>query len=222
MKIIKFKEGEIFDIELAESLLEKNRRLALENKALLDSFGIKAVDVMGSIGSGKTTLLSKIIRELKRRYKIAAIAGDLTTTLDAQMLAKAGALVVQVNTGKECHLDANLIKRALNELPLKKINLIFIENVGNLICPAEFPLGTHKRIVVVSFTEGPFMIVKHPYIFLEADVVVCNKADMARKMKVKFAHLQRQLLKIKPGIKVISTSARQGKGIKEVISALEL
>jgi len=222
MKIIKSAQGEAFDIELEESLLEKNRRLAEENRAFLTKKGITGIDVMGSIGSGKTTLISQMIIRLKRRYKIAAIAGDLTTTLDAQMLKRAGARVIQINTGKECHLDAHLVKKALASLPLDKIDLLFIENVGNLICPAEFPLGTHKRLVVISFTEGPFIVVKHPYIFTESDVVAVNKSDLARNMRVAFAKLRRQILTIRPQAKVILTQARKGEGIKEVIEALAL
>ncbi len=222
MKIIKRKEDEVFDVELEESLLEKNRKLAEENKKLLEEKKIRSFDLMGSIGSGKTTLITQMIKRLKKRYQIAAIAGDLTTTLDAKRLRKAGAVVVQINTGKECHLDANLVKRALSSLPLDKIDLIFIENVGNLICPAEFPLGTQKRLVVISTTEGPYMVTKHPYVFFEADLVAVNKLDLAKEMRVSFDKLKRDINRLQPKIPVIGTSARKGKGIKELITALGL
>lgn len=216
MKIIKSKEGEIFDIELSEDLLKKNKELAKENKKLLDKHNITGIDIMGAIGAGKTTLIKQLVKTLNSKYNIAVLCGDLTTTLDADVIKSAGAKVVQINTGKECHLDANLVKRALKELPLKKINLLIIENVGNLICPAEFELGTHKRMVVVSVTEGPFMVIKHPYIFMETDIGVINKIDLKNIMKVKTEALQSTMKKLNPKIKVFETNARKGAGIKNL------
>jgi hydrogenase nickel incorporation protein HypB len=129
---------------------------------------------------------------------------------------------VAINTGKECHLDANLVKKALQRLDLKKINLLLIENVGNLICPAEFPLGSDKRLVVVSVTEGPYMIVKHPFIFMDTDVVAINKTDLAEAMKVDAKKLEQDVKTINPRIKVIATNARTGKGVEKVAEALGL
>jgi len=128
--------------------------------------------------------------------------------------------VVQVNTGKECHLDANLIRKALRKFNLTSLDLLFIENVGNLICPADFPLGSHRRVVVVSVTEGPWMVRKHPYIFSEADVVVINKIDLAEAMKVSPEKLAEDLYKINPGVRIIPANCIAGKGIKEIIQAL--
>jgi len=158
LKIIRPDEGEIFDIELDEDLLRKNQEMAKENKKLLDSYKVLAIDIMGSVGSGKTSLVVQLVKHLKNKYKIAALAGDTATTIDAERIKSAGAEVMEINTGKECHLDANLVKKALGQLNLKKINLLFIENVGNIICPADFPLGSHKRIVVLSLTEGPYVV----------------------------------------------------------------
>jgi len=152
---VKAEEGEIFDIELSEDLLKENQRLAEENRSLLRRYGVKAIDVMGATGSGKTSLIEKMVQMLKGKYRIAAFKGDLTTTIDAELIGRHGAKVVAINTGKECHLDANLVRKALEKIDLKNIDLLFIENVGNLICPAEFPLGSEKRIVVISVTEGP-------------------------------------------------------------------
>jgi len=220
--VVKAEEGEIFDIELDVNILEANRKLATENKELLKKNGVKAIDVMGSIGSGKTSLIEKLVQNLKGKYRMAAFKGDLTTTIDAEMIARHGVEVVPINTGKECHLDANLIKKALKRISLEDIDLLFIENVGNLICPAEFPLGSDKRIVVVSVTEGPYMVVKHPFIFMDADVVVINKVDLAQAMGVDVKKLEKDAKVINPKAKVVATNCRSGEGVTNVIEALEL
>ncbi|MEO0087406.1 MAG: hydrogenase nickel incorporation protein HypB, partial [candidate division WOR-3 bacterium] len=184
-------------------------------------YGIKAIDILGSIGSGKTTLICQVVKKLKKEYNIAVIAGDLTTKIDADLIRKNGAKVIQINTGKECHLDAQLVNEAIKNLPLKDINLLFIENVGNLICPAEFPLGAHYRIVVFSCTEGPYTVVKHPYIFKEADMVVINKIDLAKKMGVSLNKFKKDIKKIKPSVPVIGTIAKKGKGIEKIVKFLK-
>lgn len=221
-EVIKAEEGEIFDIELSEDLLKENQRLAEENKRLLNANGAKSVDVMGSIGSGKTSLIEKMVQLLKNRYQIAVFKGDLTTTIDAELIARHGVETVAINTGKECHLDANLVKKALQKLDLKRINLLFIENVGNLICPAEFPLGSDKRVVVVSVTEGPYMVVKHPFIFMEADVVAINKVDLAQAMNVDVNKLEKDVKTINPNAAVVATNCRTGEGVDGVAKALGL
>jgi hydrogenase nickel incorporation protein HypB len=220
MRSIKAKEGEIFDIELEEDLLKRNEELARKNRDLLDKNKITAVDVMGSIGSGKTSLIKNLLFRLKGKYRIGVIAGDLTTTIDAERIKEEGVEVIQVNTGKECHLDANLIRRALKEFDLGKVDFLFIENVGNLICPAEFPLGSHLRMVVVSVTEGPWMVTKHPYIFSEADLVVINKIDLAQAMGVSVESITEDVHRIRLGLKTIPTNCLTGKGIEEVIKVL--
>jgi len=220
MEPIKAKEGEIFDIELEEDLLKRNEELANQNKELLNKFKVTAIDIMGSVGSGKTSLIKKLIGYLKKEHKLAVIAGDLTTTIDAERLKEEKVEVVQVNTGKECHLDANLIAKALGNIDLKGLDFLFIENVGNLICPAEFPLGSHKRIVVVSVTEGPWVVTKHPYIFSEADLVAINKIDLASAMGISIANIDNDVSKIRSGLKTISTNCLTGEGIKEIVKVL--
>ena len=220
--VVKAEEGEIYDVELSEDLLKANQCLADENKRLLHENGAKAIDIMGAIGSGKTSLIEKLVQLLKSRYKIAVFKGDLTTTIDAELIARHGVETVAINTGKECHLDANLVKKALQRLNLEKINLLLIENVGNLICPAEFPLGSDKRLVVVSVTEGPYMIIKHPFIFMDADVVAINKTDLAKAMDVDVKKLEQDVKTINPKTKVVATNARTGEGIEKVAEALGL
>ena len=222
MKIIRPKGPEIFDIELEKDLLAKNRSLAKENRRRFDRSNILTVDIMGSIGSGKTSLIKAILKRLEMGAKVAVIAGDLTTTIDAERIEAEGARVLQVNTGKECHLDAYLIRRAIDRMKLDDVKVLFIENVGNLICPGEFPLGAHKRLVVTSVTEGPYTLVKHPYIFREADVVVLNKIDLARAMKVDPSRMERDAKKINPQAPFVRTNAIKGIGISRVIDALGL
>ncbi|HEX9935414.1 MAG TPA: hydrogenase nickel incorporation protein HypB, partial [bacterium] len=172
--------------------------------------------------SGKTTLVQQMVIHLSGKAKTAAIAGDLTTTIDADRIQQAGAEVVQINTGKECHLDANLVHRALSELNLKALDVVFVENVGNLICPGEFPIGAHDRIVVVSTTEGPYMIRKHPYIVMETSVVVVNKIDLAEIMGVDLGQLRKDAQDVKPGIGVVFTNARTGQGVPDLLQLLRI
>lgn len=219
---MKAEEGEVFDVELSEDLLKANRHLADENKRFLHEHGVKAIDIMGSIGAGKTSLIEKLVQLLKTKYRIAVFKGDLTTTIDAEMIAKHGVETVAINTGKECHLDANLVKKALQKLNLKRLDLLFIENVGNLICPAEFPLGSDKRVVIISVTEGPYMVIKHPFIFMDADVVAINKKDLADAMNVDVKKLEKDVKTINPEAKVVATNCRTGEGVDAVAKALEL
>ena len=221
-EVVRAEEGEIFDVELSENLLKANQRLAEENKRFLHENGVRAIDVMGSIGSGKTSLIEKLVQFLKSRYRIAVFKGDLTTTIDAELIARHGVESIAINTGKECHLDANLVKKALKKLDLKSIDLLFIENVGNLICPAEFALGSDKRVVVVSVTEGPYMVVKHPFIFMETDVVAVNKVDLAKAMHVNVKQLEKDVKTINPKAIVVATNCRTGEGVDDVAKALEL
>ena len=221
-EIVKAEKGEVFDIELEADILKANKKLARENKELLRKHGIAAIDIMGSIGAGKTSLIEKLVQLLKRKYRIAAFKGDLTTTIDAELIARHGVEVVPINTGKECHLDANLVRKALQKIDLNNLDLLLIENVGNLICPAEFPLGSEKRVVVISVTEGPYMIMKHPFIFIDADVVAINKVDLAQAMKVDVKKLQMDVKRINPNAKVAATNCRSGEGVRKVVEALDL
>lgn len=221
-KVIKSEEGESLDIELNADLLRENERIAEENKRLLSKHGVVAIDIMGSVGSGKTTLIEQIVQRIKGKYKVAALDGDLNTTIDADLIGRHGVESIQINTGKECHLDANLVRKALMEMNLDKIDLLIIENVGNLICPSDFPLGSSKRIVVISVTEGPYMVLKHPLTFAGADIVVINKIDLAEAMDVDPNKLEKDAKKVKPELRVIKTILKVGKGVDEVIEALDL
>lgn len=222
LKVVKAEEGEIFDIELDENLLKANEEIANENMELLKKHNVLAIDVMGATGSGKTSLIEKLVESLKGKYAIAAFKGDLTTTIDAERIKKHGVVVVPISTGKECHLDANLVRKALQRIDLEKTDLLFIENVGNLICPSDFPLGSEKRIVVISVTEGPYMVIKHPFIFADADVAVINKKDLAQPMNVSIKKLEQDIYEINPNVKVVATNCRSGENVSQVIQALNL
>ncbi len=213
----------ISDISIETDVLAENRKLAHENHQRLRSQGVRSVDVMGSIGSGKTLLIQKLALELnKKGIRSAAIAGDVTGKDDFTRFQAAGIPAVNLNTGKECHLDAHLVDHALDEIDLSSIDFLFIENVGNLVCPADFPLGTDSRMVVISVTEGDDMVRKHPMIFLDADIAVLNKVDLLPFMDIDADLLRRDYEKVKKGAVLYETSAKTGQGVAELLKALNI
>jgi hydrogenase nickel incorporation protein HypB len=157
---------------------------------------------------------------MKTKMGIAVFNGDATISQDAEPIAALGVPIIQIATVNGCHLDANLVAKALTRVPLGKLDFIFIENIGNLICPAEFPLGSKARVVVVSVTEGPWMVKKHPHMFLGAELVIINKSDLASVMDVSIARLTEDVHTLKPEIKVLSTSCKTGAGLDDVAAAL--
>ncbi len=210
-------------IGMEGDVLAENRKLAQDNLRLLHSKGVKSVDVMGSIGSGKTALIVRMAKELMSRGKrVAAIAGDVTGEDDYTIFKNAGIPAFNLNTGKECHLDAHLVEHALEDMELDSFDHLFIENVGNLVCPADFHLGTDARVVVISPTEGDDMINKHPMIFLEADVAVLNKIDLLKVLDVDVDRLKRDYARIRKNAVLHQTSAKTGEGIVELLGALHL
>ncbi len=221
-EVVTAHEEQMLDLEVEIDILEINRRLADENRRIFDEHGIKVIDVRGAIGSGKTSLIEAIIDKLKGKCRIGVIAGDVTTTIDADRIRRHGVDSICVNTGKECHLDALLIRKAISKMNLPNYDVIFIENVGNLICPADYPLGAHLHVVVVSVTEGSDMILKHPLIFKDADVIVINKTDLAEEMNVDVNKLVKDARRANPKAKIVTTSVKTGRGIEELIKALGL
>ena len=204
-------------------ILAENRKLGHDIRHLLRSHNIRSVDVMGSIGAGKTLLIEKMAVEMGRMgIKAAVLAGDVTGQDDFDRFRAAGIPAVNVNTGKECHLDAHLVDHALEELDLDSIDFLFIENVGNLVCPADFPLGTDHRMVVISVTEGDDMIRKQPLIFLESDIAVLNKIDLLPHMDMDIDRLEADYARFKKGAKLFRTSAKTGEGLGELLKALNI
>jgi hydrogenase nickel incorporation protein HypB len=211
---------EIFDVELEHSLLEENARLARENRELLEHHSVVAVDFMGAIGSGKTSLIARLADMFNDKTGVAIFSGDVTTIPHVDALAGAGVPVVQISGANGSQLDANLVAKAIREIDLREIGFIFVEHLGSLFCPAAFPLGSKARVVVVSVTEGPCVIKKHPHLFFGADIVVINKIDISDVMSVSIDELTRDILTLKPDIKIIPMSCRTGDGLDEVASAL--
>ncbi|MDG6225262.1 MAG: hydrogenase nickel incorporation protein HypB [Candidatus Thermoplasmatota archaeon] len=214
---------QIMTVDMEKDLLEANRALARENNGLLKDKGIRSVDFLGSVGSGKTLLIQRLSERLMDRgMRVGAVTGDVSGDDDMRRLSAIGIPVANVNTGKECHLDAHLAEHALEDLPLDDLDVVFFENVGNLVCPADFPIGADRRVVVISVTEGDDMIRKHPMIFMESDVIVINKTDLAPVMEVDLALLQGDAGRVRPDAPCILTDAKRGGGIDDLMEALGL
>lgn len=212
---------QVLSVDMERDLLEANRKLAAENHEMLKGKGVRSVDFMGSIGSGKTLLIEKLVAFLDENgIKTGVITGDVVGDDDFKRVSSLGVPTVNVNTGKECHIDAHLAEHAIEDLDLDGIDILLVENVGNLVCPADFPLGTDKRAVIISVTEGDDMVRKHPVIFGEADVIVINKSDLAPIMEVDIDILLKDANRIRPGAEKVVTNAKSGEGIEELAKAL--
>ncbi len=191
------------------------------NEELVNN-NIKSVDIVGAIGAGKTALLEKMVEKLSSKYRILVICGDITTRVDADRIEKHNAETIQINTGRECALNAYHIHKIINNKDLKDYDLIFVENVGNLICPSDFQLGTDQRITVVSITEGEWVIEKHPLLFKMSKIAVINKIDLKERLGTNVEKMIADAKNINPEIEVITTSGKTGENINELISLLEL
>lgn len=209
----------IAEVEIQHDIMVANRKLAEKNQKILDKSNVFGVDVLGAIGSGKTSLIEQLIQEIK--YPVAVIAGDVISKFDAGRFEQYDVPVIGLNTGKECHLDAHLVEHAFHDLPLDEVDILFIENVGNLICPVDFDLGAHMRMVVISVSEGDDTVEKHPLIFKDADLVVINKIDIAEAVGADSDKMVADVVKLNPDVQVIKTSLKTGEGFKEIMAALE-
>ena len=202
-------------VAVVRNVLAANDRLAAENRRLLDDAGVFAVNVMASPGAGKTTLILASAAALKGRLKVGVIEGDLATSIDAERVAAAGLPVVQINTEGGCHLDASMVRQALAVLPLSEIDVLFIENVGNLVCPANFALGAHVNLVLGSTPEGDDKPAKYPGIYAGADVVVINKADLAAVLDFDEGNFVRGVRAVNRRAPLFALSSRSGAGVGE-------
>jgi len=208
-------------VEVRQNILKHNDILA---RALRDRFqesGVCVVSLVSSPGSGKTMLLERILTTLQRRYRVAALVGDLATENDAARLARSGALVRQITTGTICHLDAAMVEHALDGWALDQLDFLFLENVGNLVCPASYDLGEHLRCVILSVTEGEDKPLKYPTIFNTADVAVITKIDLALAVEFDREAIERNVQAVRPGMRTLAVSAKTGEGMGELVALLE-
>lgn len=202
-------------IDVEQDIILANDKLAYGNRQKFDEKNVFAVDLVGAVGSGKTSLLEKLIDKMDD--DIAVIAGDILSKFDAKRIEEKNVPVKGLNTGKECHLDAHLIGHALHDVPLDDISILFIENVGNLICPADFNLGAHIRTVIISVTEGDDTAEKHPMIFKGADMAIVNKVDLADAVGADADKMVNDIKMINPDIPVVKCSLKTGEGVDEII-----
>ena len=208
-------------IEVKQSLLSRNERLAEQNRGMFRAHKLIALNLMSSPGSGKTTLLEKTISQMDSDRKAAVIVGDLATENDAQRLQATGARAIQITTGTACHLDAHMVQHAMEKLDLAGLDLLFIENVGNLVCPASFDLGEQKRIVILSVTEGEDKPLKYPVIFHNADLVLLTKIDIAEAVEFDCERARAAIHQVAPHAQILELSAKTGAGMKEWLAWLQ-
>jgi hydrogenase nickel incorporation protein HypB len=203
-------------------VLRENSKIAHANYSLLKDHGIRSVEFMGSIGSGKTALIISLAEKLRAKgLRVCAIAGDVTGEDDFLRMKNSGLDAVNCNTGHECHLDAEMVRKTLEKTDLDSYDVIFIENVGNLVCPADFPLGADYRVVVISTTEGDDMVRKHHDIFIHSDIAILNKVDIADAVDVDPEIIAGDYKKLTGGLKSIyKSSVKKDLGVEEILSAL--
>jgi hydrogenase nickel incorporation protein HypB len=208
-----------------ENVLDANDALAQANRERFDQCGTYVINLMSSPGAGKTTLLERTLDRLRGKMSLGVLEGDVQTTLDADRLSRFHIPLVQVNTdpgfGGECHLDANMVRSGLSELPLHDVDVLIIENVGNLVCPAEFRVGEDVRVMVSSVTEGEDKPLKYPLMFRSAELVLVNKVDLLEHLEFDMEQFLGHLDAVNPGVERILTSTRTGEGVEEWCSWLE-
>ena len=200
-------------VEIVTRIMDSNDRLAQNNQDLLDQYHVYGINLMASPGAGKTSVILETIKRLPAEIKLGVIEGDTApVTIDADKIVAVGNPAVQINTGGDCHLDANMIEMALAELPLEELNLIIVENVGNLICPAAFQLGTHANVLIASIPEGDDKPYKYPNIYRGLDVLIINKIDLTPYIDFRMDYFQQGVEMLNPGLTTFSLSAKTGEG----------
>ncbi len=202
-------------VKVITRILEANDRIAAENRKLFNKAGVYVINLMSAPGAGKTSLIERTITELHRKLRIGVIEGDIAGTGDAQRIEKLGIPVIQINTGSACHLDANMINEAIVALPLKDLDLLIVENVGNLVCPAEFKVGEDMKVMILSITEGDDKPLKYPLMFQESSALILNKIDLLPYTNADLEKIKKDSLSLNPNLKIFEVSCKTGQGIAE-------
>ncbi|RMF33419.1 MAG: hydrogenase accessory protein HypB [Chloroflexi bacterium] len=200
-------------IPVVEKILSANDQLAAANRAALDRTGTFAINLMASPGAGKTSLILRTVEALREEFRLGAVDGDIATTIDADRIAALGIPTVQINTGGSCHLDAVMLQQALPQLPLEELDLLIVENVGNLICPAEFKLGVHRNVLIASVPEGDDKPYKYPGMYRGVDALVLNKMDLLPHFDFDLDYFRRGVEVLNPGLAFFPLSCKTGEGL---------
>jgi hydrogenase nickel incorporation protein HypB len=200
-------------VSLVTNILKANERIAEQNKQLFDEKGILTINMMSAPGAGKTTLIEHTINALKNKYRISVIEGDIQSTYDADKIAATGVQVVQINTGGACHLDGNMIQETFPELDLDAMDLLLVENVGNLVCPAEFNMGEDFKVMLLSVPEGDDKPMKYPLMFHESSALLVNKIDLLPYVDCSLEKIRSESLKINPNLKIFEISVKTKEGL---------
>jgi hydrogenase nickel incorporation protein HypB len=209
------------DVRIEKDIYDVNNTLADNNAKLLKDHGVRAFDLLGAIGSGKTALIERLVPLLKNKgLRAGAIAGDVFGDDDFKRIVALGIPAFNANTGKECHLDAHLVEHAIEHLPLADIDILFIENVGNMVCPTDFRLGAEKRVVIVSTTEGDDVVNKHPMMFRDCTIGVINKVDLAPLVGANLDRMESDIHRYNPRMPVFLTNLKTGDGIAALLDSI--
>jgi hydrogenase nickel incorporation protein HypB len=208
-------------VTVLQNIMNANDQMAADNQKLLDKHKILAINIMSSPGAGKTTLLIETLKRLKNKYRIAVIEADIASTIDAEKILREGVPAIQINTGGQCHIDANMIKNAFDQLPLENLDLIFVENVGNLICPADFKIGTHINVMLLSVPEGHDKPFKYPLIFITSQAVIISKMDYLPLSDFDMTVFKQTVNGMNPQAVILPLSARNGAGLEDWLAWLE-
>ena len=209
------------EVKVVKRILEANEVIAQENARLFAEHGVYVLNLMGSPGTGKTSLLERTLEALRGRWRIGVIEGDIATSRDAERIAQHGVPTVQINTGGACHLDGNMIRGALGEMDFDGIDLLIVENVGNLVCPAEFRIGEDDKAMILSVTEGEDKPLKYPLMFQVSSALLLNKIDLLPYVDFDVERLRENALKVNPRLEIMEISCKTGKGIERWIGWLE-
>jgi len=201
------------EVKVVKNILEANEVIASQSRTLFAEKGIYVLNLMGSPGAGKTTLLEQAIEHLKDKNRIAVIEGDIATSRDAERIAHHAIPAVQINTGGACHLDGNMVRGVLKEFDLNQIDLLIVENVGNLVCPAEFNIGENDKVMIISVTEGDDKPQKYPLMFQVSTVLLLNKIDLLPYLDFDMERFQGDALKVNPRLKIMAISCKTGEGL---------